>query len=257
MTARRQAGSTLAWLLALAAAIGLWELAYRLKLVDPLIIGSPSLIVRAATGHGVEFVRACGVTASEIAVAIAISWTLGMGLGAVLGSVWLLGGIFSPILSGLIAVPFVIVYPLIIAWVGIGPQSKIVFAILMGVFPIMLGALLGVRTADRNFARMASIFGASRVQVLTRVMIPLALPTILSGLRVGTSLVIIGVIIGEMLGANAGLGYLIASNQNMFDTGAVYLGILLVVVMAVAIDRGLSALERCFGNPHSGTRRLR
>ena len=169
----------------------------------------------------------------------------------------MLGGIFSPILSGLIAVPFVIVYPLIIAWVGIGPQSKIVFAILMGIFPIMLGALLGVRTADKNFARMASVFGASRIQVLTRVMIPLALPTILSGLRVGTSLVIIGVIIGEMLGANAGLGYMIAFNQNMFDTGGVYLGILLAVAIAVAIDQGLSALARHVGRPPFGERRAR
>ena len=73
MTTRRQAGSAAAWLVALAAATGLWELAYRLKLVDPLIIGSPSLIVRAAAGHGLEFVHACGVTVSEIAAAIAIS----------------------------------------------------------------------------------------------------------------------------------------------------------------------------------------
>lgn len=243
----RHVKSVLLWLAGIAAAIGLWELAYRLHLVNPLIVGAPSLIVRAAVQHGGSFIHACSVTASEIAIAIAVSWTVGIGLGAVLGSVRLLGGIFSPILSGLIAVPFVVIYPLLIAWVGIGPQSKIVFAILMGIFPIMLGTLIGVRSADRSFARMASAFGAGHFQVLTQVMMPLALPTILSGLRIGTSLIIIGVVLGEMLGANAGLGYLIAFNQNMFDTGAVYLGILLAVAIAVVIDRGLSAVEHHFG----------
>jgi NitT/TauT family transport system permease protein len=231
----------------LAIVIALWELAYRLHFINPLIIGSPSLVVRAAIKDWRSFVDACGTTAMELAISIAISWSLGIVAGAVFGSMRTLGAIAAPILSALIAIPLIIIYPLLIAWIGIGPESKIAFAVLSGVFPIALNTLIGVRSADRAYARMATGFGATQFQLIMQVMLPLAMPSIISGLRIGTSMIIIGVLVAEMLGAAAGLGFLISLNRTLFNTGAVYLGTLLALLMAVVIDAGLSRVERHFG----------
>jgi NitT/TauT family transport system permease protein len=226
--------------------IGLWELAYRLHLINPLIIGSPSLIVLAAIKDWRSFLDACGTTAMELVISIAISWSIGVAAGAILGSMRTLGAIAAPILSALIAIPLIIIYPLLIAWIGIGPESKIAFAVLSGVFPIALNTLIGVRSADRSYARMATGFGATRFQLITQVMLPLAMPSIISGLRIGTSMIIIGVLVSEMLGSAAGLGFLISLNRTLFNSGAVYLGTLLALIMAVLIDTVLSRIEHHF-----------
>jgi NitT/TauT family transport system permease protein len=93
---------------------------------------------------------------------------------------------------------------------------------------------------------MATGFGATRFQLITQVMLPLAMPSITSGLRIGTSMIIIGVLVAEMLGSAAGLGFLISLNRTLFNTGAVYLGTLLALIMAVLIDTALSRIERHF-----------
>jgi NitT/TauT family transport system permease protein len=183
----------------------------------------------------------------ELLISITISWGFGIAAGAVFGSMRTLGAIAAPILSALIAIPLIVVYPLLIAWVGIGPESKIAFAVLSGVFPIALNTLIGVRSADRAYAQMATGFGATKLQLITQVMLPLAMPSIISGLRIGTSMIIIGVLVAEMLGSAAGLGFLISLNRTLFNTGAVYLGTLLALFMAVLIDAGLSRIERHFG----------
>ena len=229
------------------AAIAAWELAFRLHLINPLIIGSPSLVVRAAIKDWRGFLDACGTTALELVISIAISWSFGIVAGAGLGAMRMLGAIAAPILSALIAVPLVIIYPLLLVWVGIGPESKIAFGVLSGVFPIALNTMIGVRATDRAYAQMATAFGATRLQLIVQVMLPLAMPAIISGLRVGTSMILIGVLVAEMLGAAAGLGFLISLNRTLFNTGAVYLGTLLALAMAVLIDAALSRLERHFG----------
>jgi len=232
--------------LVLFAILALWETTFRLGLLSPIIFGSPSLVVSAAISDGGTFLTAFQITAFEVAVAVLVAWTLGIFYGIVAGTLPLLGRFSLPILSSLIAVPLVVLYPIFMAWFGLGPLSKIVFGIVSGIFPIASGTIIGVRNAERGYARMAEAMGATRLQVMFKVMAPLALPAIMSGLRLGTSLIVIGVILGEMLGSVDGIGFWISYHRSLFNTGQVYLGILMALMMAGLANAVLSKVERTY-----------
>jgi len=236
----KRIGITLAVLLA-------WELLYRAGVLNPLIFGSPSLMLAAAAKDGPLFVTAFQFTAYEILLAAAIAAVGGVTFGVIAGASAVRSLIFAPTLSAVIAVPLVVLYPIAIAWLGIGAPSKIAYGAVAGFCPIALATLYGIRSIDLRYADMARAMGASRPQILVQVMARLALPAIVSGLRIGASLVIISVVQGEMLTSTDGLGFLISYHRALFNVGHVYLGILLVVVMAAAAHVALSALERHFG----------
>jgi NitT/TauT family transport system permease protein len=243
MTARRQ----LLRLAALVLFLAVWEAAFRLGLLSPIVFGSPSLIASAAAKDGWDFLLAFRVTVFEIAMAILIAWTLGVAFGVVAGSLPVLARISAPVLSALIAVPLVVLYPVLIAWLGLGPASKIVFGVVSGIFPIALNAMVGVQGIDRGYATMAAAMGASRRQIMFQVMAPLALPAIISGLRLGTALIVIGVVLSEMLGSTDGIGFWISYHRALFNTGQVYLGILLALLVAGLANAALSLVERLYG----------
>jgi len=229
------------------AVIAVWEAAFRAGLLNPLIFGSPSLIVAAAVKDGPAFLAAFQFTAVEIVAATAIAWGLGVACGVIAGAGPVRSLVFAPILSAVIAVPLVVFYPIAIAWLGIGAGSKIAYGAAAGFFPIALATVLGIRSIDPRFVDMARAVGASRSQILTQVMVRLALPAIVSGLRIGTSLTIISVVQGEMLTSTDGLGFLISYHRALFNVGHVYFGIVLVLVVAAVSNIALSALERRFG----------
>jgi NitT/TauT family transport system permease protein len=230
----------------IALLLALWETAYQLGLLSPIIFASPSLIVRAAAQDGATFLLAFRITIVEIALAILIAWSLGIIMGVTAGAWPALARITAPMLSALIAVPLVVLYPVLIAWLGLGPASKVVFGVISGVFPIALNTLVGVRSIDRGYARMAAAMGANRRQIMFQVMAPLALPAIIAGLRLGTALIVIGVILSEMLGSTDGIGFWISYHRALFNTGQVYLGILLALAVAGLANGVLSLIERLY-----------
>jgi NitT/TauT family transport system permease protein len=229
------------------AVIVLWEVAYRLGMLNPLIFGAPSLIAAAAIKDGTVFLAAFRFTATEILLAAAIAWSCGVAVGVLVGAGNIRSLVAAPILSAAIAVPLVVFYPVAIAWLGIGAPSKVAYGAAAGFFPIALATLLGIRSLDPRYAVMARAVGASRAQILTQVEMRLALPAIVSGLRIGTSLAIISVVQGEMLTSTDGLGFLISYHRALFNVGHVYFGIVLVLVIAAVSNLALSALERRFG----------
>lgn len=232
--------------------VAVWETVYRLGLLHPIIFAAPSLILSAAVKDGWTFLSAFRVTMFEITVATLIAWSLGIVFGVIAGAVPILARISAPILSALIAVPLVVLYPILLAWLGFGPASKIIFGIISGIFPIALNTLIGVQNIDRGFATMAAAMGASRRQIMFQVMAPLALPAIVSGLRLGTSLIVIGVVLSEMLASTDGIGFWISYHRTLFNTGQVYLGILLALFIAGLANAVLSLVERLYSR-HAGT----
>jgi NitT/TauT family transport system permease protein len=231
-----------------AAVMALWEAIVRLGLVNQIILAAPSDIVLAAANDGDVFLRAFATTMLEIAAAILIAWTLGIVLGVVVGSSHALAAATAPVLSSIFAIPLIILYPLLMAWLGIGPLSKVVFAVLSGFFPIALNTIDGVGAIERRYLVFARSVGATRLQTYTRIIFPLALPAMLSGLRVGTGLVVIGVIVTEMLASLGGIGFLISYHRTLFNTGHVYFGMALALLMAVAVNVGLTRLDRRMGH---------
>jgi NitT/TauT family transport system permease protein/taurine transport system permease protein len=231
------------WLVALLV---LWELLVRTDLVNQLLLPAPSGIVLAAVVDGERFVDAFAVTLAEIAMAAAIAAALGISLGVLGAASSLLAVVVSGVLASLFAVPLVILYPLFMAWVGIGPTSKVVFGVLSGFVPIALNTLNGIRAVETRYLLMARGIGANKLQLYLRIMLPFAIPSIISGLRIGIGLTIIGVVVAEMLASTAGIGFLISYYRTLFETGHIYLGILLAILLAIGLNRGLSAVERRF-----------
>jgi NitT/TauT family transport system permease protein/taurine transport system permease protein len=229
------------------AVLAAWEATVRLELINQIILAAPSHIVEAAVKDGATFLRAFATTLIEIGAAILIAWTLGIALGLATGSSHRLAAAAAPVLSSIFAIPLIIIYPLLMAWLGIGPLSKVVFGVLSGFFPIALNTIDGVRAIDRRYLVFARSIGATTGQTYARIILPLALPSIVSGLRVGTGLVIIGVIVTEMLASLGGVGYLISYHRTLFNTGHVYFGIALSLLLAVALNVALTAVDRRVG----------
>ena len=221
-----------------------WEALYRAGLINPLLIGAPSLILASAMKDGPTFLGALRVTTFEIAGAAAACAGFGVAAGLLIGANPRLTRALRPFLSGALAAPLVVLYPVVVAFAGVGPPSKIVYGALAGVFPIALAAAAGVTSIDRGAVVMAKSFGATRRQVLVQVIAPLALPSIVAGLRVGLSLAIIAVVQSEMLSSTDGLGFWISYYRATFAVGDVYFGITLVLIVAAFVNVALARLER-------------
>jgi NitT/TauT family transport system permease protein/taurine transport system permease protein len=226
------------------ALLVLWEAVPRLGLLPELFLPplTKTLTVlwldRAIYGAGLL------VTLYEVAIAMLIACGVGILVGAVVGGVVTLRNLMLPVFSSLYAVPIVILYPIFTAWFGIGSESKIAFAGVYGFFPVMLSTAAGIRTIDEQYLLAARSMGATLPQLIARVIIPASIPTVLAGLRLGGALTIIGVVVSEMLTSASGIGYLVTINRTILDSPRVFAAIIVVLVLSVAFDIIVRAIER-------------
>ena len=234
-------------ILLIAVLFAVWLATSALGWTNLIIVASPGSVIQALIKDFPRFAEGLSVTLAEIGASIAIGSTAGVAVGLVAGRFGALARLAAPILTAVFAVPLIVLYPLLLAWVGIGWPSKILFGVLSGFFPIALNTLTSVQRVDPRFALMARAMGATEMQIFVRVIARLALPGIVSGLRIGTALTVIGVVVTEMLASTAGLGYLIAYHTTLFDTGHVYLGIALALVVVLVLNHALGTLERRLG----------
>lgn len=221
-----------------------WEIVGRSGIISPIILCSFTDVVKQGFLNFNDYLPHIYITLTEIGLALLIAWGFGLIIGVIVGGIGVLGNIFTPLLSSLYAVPIVIIYPVIAAWLGLGIQSKYIFGGIYGFFPVVLNAIVGIQSVDRQYLSLIKSLGASRYQSISQVKMPFALPEILAGIRLGAALAVIGVVVAEMLASSAGLGYLIEYNRTIFRTANVYFAILIVLVIVGIIDRILYQLEK-------------
>jgi NitT/TauT family transport system permease protein len=240
---RRPSPATARWLI-LAALLVFWELFPRTGTIPELFLPALSKVLAVLVADWRMYLEQLGVTLYEVAFAMLIACGAGILAGALVGGIALLRNLLLPVFSSLYAVPIVILYPIFTAWFGIGSESKIIFAGVYGFFPVMLSTAAGIRTIDEQLLLAARSMGATTWQRLTRVLVPAAIPTVLSGLRLGGALTIVGVVVSEMLVASQGIGYLISFYRQSLDSPRIYAGILLVLLLAVGFDALVQYLEK-------------
>lgn len=226
------------------AVLVLWEVLPRAGLIPALFLPPLTETLAALAQHAGDYARHLLLSLYAMGIALAVACGIGIGAGLLVGAVAPLRRSVQPVASGLYAVPLVILYPLFTAWFGIGPQSKIVFASLYGLLPCFLGTMAGVQTIDRHYITVARSLRASRLQMLVRVLLPAAIPTVLSAFRIGGALVIVGIVVAEMLTSTEGIGYLITRNRTLLNSPRVFAGILLVVALVIGFDALVRLLER-------------
>lgn len=234
---------TVRWLLGVLLLV-LWEALPRLGLIPSLFLPPLTETVTALVVNAGDYGRHLLFSLRAMAASLLIACGIGIGVGLLAGSIARVRRVMLPLASGLYAVPIVILYPLFTAWFGIGPQSKIAFASIYGLLPCLLGTMAGVQTIDRQYITVARSMRASRWQTISRVLLPAAIPTVLSSLRVGGALVIVGIVVAEMLTSAEGIGYLITRYRTMLNSPRVFAGILVVVAVVFLFDGLVRLIER-------------
>ncbi len=230
--------------LIVVALVVLWEIVPRTGVIPELLLPSLSQTLTALVVDADKYAEALLVTLYEVGIAMLIACGAGILVGALVGGVTLLRNLLLPVFSSLYAVPIVILYPIFTAWLGIGSEAKIAFAGVYGFFPVMLSTAAGIRTIDPQYLLAARAMGATVPQRIGRVIIPASIPTVLTGLRLGGALTIIGVVVSEMLTASAGIGYLVTSYRTVLDSPHVFAGVLMILLLSVLFDVAARRVER-------------
>lgn len=232
--------------ISLVGAVLLWQLLVTLGDLPSYMLPAPLAVAERFLEVLLDgsLVKHTLVTLGEVLAGLAI----GLGTAVILGY-WLaklrwLERILAPYIVASQSVPVVAIAPLLIIWMGPGVLSKILITALIVFFPILVNVIVGVRTVSVDLYDLMRSFQASRWQTLHYLEIPAAMPVFLGGLRVGATLAVIGAVVGEFVGADRGLGFLINVGRGVYDTTLVFVAIFTLVAMALSIYALVSLLER-------------
>jgi NitT/TauT family transport system permease protein len=234
--------------LSISGAVVLWQVIVSLGNFPAFILPSPGLVAERLLEvlKDGSLLRHTGVTLGEVLAGL----TLGLGTAVVLGYLLAksrrLEQILSPYIVASQSVPVVAIAPLLVIWLGPGILSKVLITALIVFFPILVNIIVGVRSVSSDLYDLMRSFQASRWQILRFLEIPAAMPVFLGGLRIGATLAVIGAVVGEFVGADRGLGFLINVGRGMYDTALVFVAIFTLVAMALVIYGLVSLIEKRF-----------
>lgn len=228
--------------------LAFWEASVAFGWVNPLFTSAPSRIVVMAVqlAGEAQFWDNMATSGTEFALGFALSVVVGIPLGILMGWYRRLNAFLDPFVSALYATPRIALIPLIVIWFGIGIGSKIAVIFLSTMFPILINTITGVRTVDRDFVKVARAYCANDRQLFMTVVLPASVPLLLTGVRLGLGHALIGVVVGEMYAATAGIGFMISVAGASFQTDRVMVGILIIAVAGMVMNSLLRALERRF-----------
>jgi NitT/TauT family transport system permease protein len=222
-----------------------WEGVVRFGVVNPLFTSSPTRIVK-------EFIRMLseGVLAKDIRVSgteflmgYSLAIVVGILVGIAMGWYRDVSAALQPFVSALYSTPRIALLPLFIIWLGIGIWSKVAIVFLVAMFQILINTEAGVRSADESLIRTARSFGANDWQIFTTIVVPGAVPFLIAGLRLGLGQALVGIVVGELYAATAGIGYEIAVAGETFQTDRVFVGIVILATAAIFMMWCLRRLE--------------
>jgi NitT/TauT family transport system permease protein len=183
-------------------------------------------------------------TMTAFAIAVTISAVVGVALGLLLGLRRFAGDVADPILSTLYTIPKVTLYPIMLLIFGLGMSAKVAFGVIHGIIPIMLFTIAAVKNIQPVLLRTARALRLSPTKTALTVLAPAVMPEIITGLRVGFALTLLGVLIGEMFASQRGLGFLIINGMETHDVRMMTAVTLIVVVFAIAANGLLLVLDR-------------
>jgi NitT/TauT family transport system permease protein len=228
--------------------LGSWELTAT-HWIDPFFYSKPSAIgerlvdwFTVGTAFGSVWTQIL-TTLQEAVLGFAIGAVAGVVLGILLGRARFAADVAAPFIKAANAVPRIVLASLFVIWFGLGLTSKVATAVVLVFFAVFFNAFQGAREVDRNLVDNARILGASRVQVLTSIVVPSATSWIFASLHAAFGFALIGAVVGEYAGADKGLGLLIANAQGTFDAAGIYAGMIITTVIALLAEWLITLLE--------------
>jgi ABC-type nitrate/sulfonate/bicarbonate transport system permease component len=234
---------------AVAIFLSIWELTGNtLQLINPMFMSAPSLIFKAAVQMFTsgEIWNDLYVSGIEFFWGYFLSIVVAIPFGIAIGWYKRFSYVCDPFVNAMNATPRVALLPLVIIWLGIGILSKVGIIFLGAVFPLLINTRDGVKTTPANLLTAARSFGASEWQIFKSVVLPSTVPFILTGLRLAVGRALIGVMVGELYAATAGIGFMITVAGATFQTDKVFVGVLIFAISGMVMTDIIDRIERRF-----------
>ncbi len=236
--------------LTLSALVAIWWAVTAFGFIEPLFLPPPSAVLQkgwllATTGYMESTLwQHLGASLGRIGLGLLIAVLTAIPVGIAIGRNRIAQGILDPLIEFYRPIPPLAYLPLIVIWCGIGELSKVLLIYLAIFAPIAIATATGVRTVDPAKLRAAQSLGATRSQLIRHVILPSALPDILTGIRIGLGVGWSTLVAAELIAATSGLGFMVQSAAQFLVTDVVILGILVIAVIAFALEMSLRALQR-------------
>jgi len=237
-----------------AAILLFWESVVRLGWVNPFFVSQPAAIAASLSraARSGELFHHFAVSFREFAIGYSAAVVVGILAGALAGRFRTVEYALDPFLWFLYSAPLIAFYPLFVLWFGLGVPTVIAITFLLSVTQITASTLSGFQNVNPGLVRAARSFGATERDVLWKVVLPASVPMVIAGLRLGVGRALMGVVVGELFGATAGLGYSISYYGALLKTTDMIASLVVVVVLGVLCTQGLSAIEARFDSWRTG-----
>ncbi|CAA2144996.1 Putative aliphatic sulfonates transport permease protein SsuC [Methylobacterium bullatum] len=248
----------ISWL-APVALVAVWEVLARAGWISPQVLPAPSKVLTTAwklTLNG-SLLLDLGTSLLRAAVGFAIGGGIGFALGTLVGFSRLAEAAIDRSVQMIRAIPFLALLPLVIVWFGVGESQKI-FLVALGVaFPIYINTVLGIRQVDPKLVELGRVRNLGPIQLIRRIILPGALPSILTGVRYALATAWLALVVAETIGAQSGLGFLAMDAREFLRTDVIVLAIVLYALIGIAADSIARHLERSLlaWHPNFGDRR--
>lgn len=237
----------------LVAFIAMWEILANLNIIDSFITSQPSRILNTFLNLSQNgLLKHVGITCFETIIGFLSGATLGVIIAIILWWSNFLSKVSEPFLVVLNSLPKVALGPIIIIWVGAGMPAIIVMALAISLVVTILEILNGFLGTDKEKIKMAKTFGATRFQILTKIVIPSNISTFINSLKINIGLSLVGVISGEFLVSKAGLGYLIVYGGQVFKLDLVMASVIILAIVAAILYQSVNLLDKIIRKTHIG-----
>lgn len=237
----RQRWPAIAGLIVLLVA---WEVAVRLAEVPEFLVPSPSAVWRKLLKEWALIAKHTRATLLNIAAGYVIAVCAGLGLALLVSRYRWIDLVLFPYLVGSQTIPKIAIAPLLMIWLGTGWLPKVVMVATIAFFPICINTITGFRSVDPGYLQLCRSVAASERDVFLKVRFPYAVPYIFAGLKVATTLSVLGAIASEWVGASEGLGYMILASNSSLETSRVFAGLLMLILIGVIFFSLVGWLER-------------
>jgi NitT/TauT family transport system permease protein len=236
----------------LVLTFGLWELFATLKIIDPFITSQPSRVIKTIISLYQEgaLLYHIYITCLETIIGFILGTVLGTLIAIVLWWSEFISKVAEPYLVILSSLPKTALGPIFIVWIGAGPTAIIAMTLAVSLIVTILEVLNGFLAIDKEKIKLVQTFGGTKLQIMTKVILPASLPTIINALKVNVGLSWVGVIVGEFLVSKAGLGYLIVYGGQVFRLDLVMTSVLILSVAAALMYQGVVLLEKLLVTKH-------
>lgn len=223
----------------------IWELAIQLGRFPAFILPPPSLVWASFVQVLLDgtLLRHSLVTLEEVLVGLALGVAAATGLGYLLAKSRAFERLLAPYVVASQSIPVVAIAPLLVIWFGTGLFSKVLICALIVFFPVLVNTIVGVHSVPDELRDLMRSLQATRWQTFKLLDAPAAMPVFLGGLRIGATLSVIGAVVGEFVGADRGLGFLINRARGQYDTALVFVAVFTLIVMALALYGSVILIE--------------